>query len=109
MLIILLCGFYLATTLVKIWECTPRERIWNKSVSGKCVNVTALISASGLFNTVTDVIILLMPIKGVWTLQTTYKRKIGVVLVFTVGFMYVATFDCADARDIFALPWTDMI
>ena len=81
--------FYFATTIVKIWECSPRARIWNKSIPGTCVNVSSLLNTSGLFNMVTDVLILLVPVKSVWNLQMTRKRKLGVVLVFTVGLTYV--------------------
>ena len=81
--------FYLATFLVKIWECNPRERIWDRSIPGKCVNVSSLLNASGLFNTLTDIIILLIPVKSVWNLNMSTKRKVGVVGAFTVGFTYV--------------------
>lgn len=81
--------FYLATFLVKIWECNPRERIWDRSIPGKCVNVSSLLNVSGLFNTLTDIMILLIPIKSVWNLNMTTKRKVGVVAAFTVGFTYV--------------------
>ena len=81
--------FYLATFLVKIWECNPRERIWDRSIPGKCVNVSSLLNTSGLFNTLTDIIILLIPVKSVWNLNMTTKRKVGVVAAFTVGFTYV--------------------
>ena len=78
--------FYVATTFVKIWECTPRERIWNKSVPGTCIDVSRLLNTSGSFNTITDTMILLVPVKSVWNLRMTKKRKWGVVAVFTVGF-----------------------
>lgn len=89
LLMVVFVGFHVATTLAKIWQCTPRERIWNPSVPGQCINVDTLIRTSGLFNTVTDVILLLMPVKGVWNLKTTPRKKVGVVLVFTMGAMYV--------------------
>ena len=85
----ILIFFYLATFLVKIWECNPRERIWDRSIPGKCVNVSSLLNASGLFNTLTDIIILLIPVKSVWNLNMTTIRKVGVVGAFTVGFTYV--------------------
>ena len=82
--------FYVATTFVKVWECTPRERIWNKSVPGTCIKISSLLNTSGLFNTITDTMILLVPVKSVWNLHMTMKRKVGVVAVFTVGFTYVS-------------------
>lgn len=78
--------FYFATSVVKIWECTPREKVWNKSVPGTCVNVSTLLNTSGLFNTITDVIILLIPVKSVWSLHMNARRKLCVIAVFTVGF-----------------------
>lgn len=81
--------FYVATTAVKIWECSPRARIWNKSIPGHCVSIPSLLNTSGLFNTITDILILLVPVKAVWNLHMTNRRKWGVVAVFTVGFMYI--------------------
>lgn len=86
LMIVLVC-FYFGSSLAKIWQCTPRKRIWNPSVPGQCINVDALIRFSGVFNTVTDVIILLMPVEGVWNLKTTKIKKAGVVLVFSMGAM----------------------
>lgn len=39
----------------------------------------------------TDVIILLMPVKIAWDLHASTKKKLCVVLVFAVGFMYAST------------------
>ena len=55
--------FYIATTIVKIWECTPRDKIRDKSVPGTCTDVSNLLDTSGLFNTITDILILLVPVK----------------------------------------------
>jgi hypothetical protein len=44
-----------------------------------------LLNVSGLFNTVTDFIIVLLPVKAVWTLNMRLKNKIMVVLAFTFG------------------------
>ncbi|KAL9602062.1 MAG: hypothetical protein Q9219_002058 [cf. Caloplaca sp. 3 TL-2023] len=80
-------GFYVATTLVKVWECIPRERIWNKDVQGHCISVSSLLNTSGIFNSATDIMILLVPIKSVWRLQMSTARKVGVAAIFTVGFL----------------------
>ncbi|KAI4217415.1 MAG: hypothetical protein LQ351_000010 [Letrouitia transgressa] len=80
-----LCAFYIASTIAKIWECTPRSKIWDKEIPGRCVDRSKLFTSSGIFNTVTDVIILLIPVKVVWKLQIDKKRKLGIILVFTVG------------------------
>jgi len=79
--------FFTATTIVKIFECTPRARIWNPSLTGSCVNTGVLLNGSGIFNFLTDVFILLIPIKSVWVLKMKKKQKVQVVLVFTFGLM----------------------
>lgn len=86
-LILIVCLFYVTLTISKICQCIPRERIWNKTIPGKCVNLPGLLDSSGLFNIISDVCIILIPLKGVWHLQMTRSRKIGVYLMFTVGAM----------------------
>lgn len=82
-----LLGFYIGTSLAKIWQCVPREHIWDKSTPGSCINISVLFNTSGIFNTVTDIITLLIPVKVVWSLNMKRKRKLAVLAVFTVGSM----------------------
>ena len=82
--------FYIAITIAKIWECRPRARIWNKSIKGTCIDIPRLLNTSGLFNTISDLLILLVPLKAVWNLNMKWKKKLGVIAVFSVGTMYVA-------------------
>lgn len=84
-LIALMVGFYTITTFFKIFECNPRQRIWNKSVPGKCVQISWILNVSGVFNTVTDYIILLLPVHAVRKLQMGSFKKVLVVLAFTFG------------------------
>lgn len=83
------CLYYISTFIAKIWSCTPRAKIWNKSVEGTCINVASVLTAGGVFNTLSDVFILLVPVKAVWNLQMKTARKVEVCLLFTVGSMYV--------------------
>ena len=80
-----LCLFYLTTTIAKIWQCSPRRKIWDKDIPGSCIDIPALLQTSGAFNTITDILILLVPVKFVWNLQMTKKTKLFIVLIFTVG------------------------
>lgn len=85
--IVILGLFYVANTFLKIFQCDPRARIWDKRVPGTCLNLGNVLTASGAFNTLTDILILLIPVKVSWNLKTTVKRKVGVVLLFTFGFL----------------------
>jgi hypothetical protein len=81
--------FYVSISIVKIAQCTPREKIWNRKLPGRCINVNYLLNTSGMFNFLTDVLILLIPVKSVWKLQMKKKKKIQIVVIFTVGAVYV--------------------
>lgn len=85
LLIVLMILFYTSTTLVKIWECNPRAKIYNPKLPGTCVDISLLLDISGAFNTLTDFIILLLPVKAVWKMNMKLQKKIIVVLVFTFG------------------------
>jgi len=82
---VILISFYFSITVVKIFECNPRARIWNKKLAGTCINVNTMLNSSGMFNLITDILILLVPIKSVWNLKMKKSRKIRVVLIFTFG------------------------
>ena len=84
---VLCCVYYLTTIPIKIWECTPRAKIWNKSIEGTCIHVASVLKADGVFNALSDVFILLLPVKALWSLQMKTGRKVGIGLLFTVGLM----------------------
>jgi hypothetical protein len=84
-LIVVVILFYGSTSFVKIFECHPRARIFNKAVPGSCVDTSTLLNASGCFNTLTDFLILFLPVKAVWDLNMSKQKKLIVVLVFTFG------------------------
>ena len=77
--------FYGCTTFVKIFECIPRAKIINPKIPGTCLDISAILDASGVFNTTTDFLILLLPIYAVKKLQMTKRKKVLIVLVFTFG------------------------
>lgn len=83
------CLYYITTIIVKICECTPRARIWNKSIEGTCISIARVLNTDGVFNTLSDVFILLVPLKALWKLKMKTRRKIGIGMLFTVGLMLV--------------------
>lgn len=84
-LIVFVVGFYVATNLAKVFQCTPREKIWISNLPGRCLDISTLLDVSGIVNTATDCVILLLPIKAVWNLKMGARKKITVVAVFTFG------------------------
>lgn len=65
--------FYFADIFLTLYICNPREKIWNDRVEGTCMNYDLLVVASAIFNILSDLIILLLPIKSLWTLRISLK------------------------------------
>jgi len=76
--------------LAKVRLCTPRSRIWDKSVPETCIDVSSLLNNGGIFNMLTDVMILLIPVKAIWSLRLSKKWRVAVVLIFATGSLYVS-------------------
>lgn len=83
--IVIVVLFPASISVAKIFECTPRARIWNNTIQGTCIGLAAMLNASGIFNIIFDVVILLVPIPALWKLKVERKKKIGIYLIFTVG------------------------
>jgi hypothetical protein len=88
-LIIVLSLFHGITTFFKIFERNPRVKIFNSSIPGHCYDTGKILKTSGAFNTISDYVILPLPIHAVYKLQMKKTKKLLVILVFTFGLWYV--------------------
>lgn len=77
--------FYLINTGFNIFVCRPREKFWNVFVVGSCYNISASMKAISLFNVISDVYILVLPIPSIWRLQVIPKKKVGMLVVLAAG------------------------
>lgn len=77
--------FYIPETFAIMFSCTPREKIWDPSVEGFCLDMSGLLTASGPFNVVSDFLIFLLPIWAIFSLHISVKKRIEVSCAFSVG------------------------
>lgn len=71
-----------------VTACSPVSAYWTLSFTKqKCINEEAHVLAAGIINTVTDFIIVLLPIKTVKNLNLPKKQRIAVYLLFTGGLL----------------------
>lgn len=69
-------------------QCSPVSAYWTLSFTPqKCINEEAHILAAGVINTVTDFIIVLLPIRTVKNLALPRKQRVIVYLLFTGGLL----------------------
>ncbi|KAH3207645.1 hypothetical protein KXW62_006364 [Aspergillus fumigatus] len=72
-------------TIVKIFECSPRAKIWDKTLKGHCININIPIIVTSSINVASDFLILVLPIVSVWRLQMRDSKKLGTSMIFAAG------------------------
>lgn len=78
----------LAATLLALFLCTPIEKLWFPEVPGHCMSTTVVRLLNSGVSILTDVLILCLPIPAIWSLQQAlWTQKIGLTLVFALGFL----------------------
>lgn len=68
--------------------CRPVSYVWNQwdmEHVGHCGDVNALAFANAGVSIVLDIFTLIFPITQVWKLHLGLKKRIGVILMFSVG------------------------
>ncbi|OAA72086.1 hypothetical protein ISF_01159 [Cordyceps fumosorosea ARSEF 2679] len=71
--------------------CKPIEKLWIPELEGKCVNEVAVWLANAGSTIFSDIVILMLPIPQIWRLNLKKSEKIGLTLVFGLGFFAVFT------------------
>ncbi|KAK2600022.1 hypothetical protein QQS21_005256 [Conoideocrella luteorostrata] len=69
--------------------CSPVEKLWRPPIPGHCVSELGVWLANASSTIFSDVVILLLPIPQIWRLQLKKFEKIGLTLVFGLGFFAV--------------------
>ncbi|TDZ18887.1 Satratoxin biosynthesis SC1 cluster protein 4 [Colletotrichum orbiculare MAFF 240422] len=100
-LIAIVTVYTVAYQFVIIFQCQPIQAGWDTSVKGKCIGKLVPMMTLSAAHIVTDIIVLLMPVKAVWALQMARRQKVSIILLFATGI-----FVCASAieRTILLLP-----
>jgi putative effector of murein hydrolase len=89
-----LIGVILATWLsysvAAVFQCSPIAFSWNKTLPmGKCFNVEVYANSSSVPNIFTDLVVLVLPLRTVWGLKVSVGRRVGLLIIFLTGSMYV--------------------
>jgi hypothetical protein len=80
--------FYtIASVITTIVQCLPVPRVYDKSIEGTCINLTAFWYANAVHSILTDILIIVIPCLLCYRLQTSKKDKFGLYLVFGVGLL----------------------
>jgi hypothetical protein len=109
-LIALNLGYLISFVLVSIWQCRPISLAWTRwdgEHAGSCNNINLQGWTSAAFNIVLDVCTLALPLPELYALKMSARKKLQVLSMFSVGFLYASflTFsDCQLIHDSIASP-----
>ncbi|KAF1968160.1 hypothetical protein BU23DRAFT_424740, partial [Bimuria novae-zelandiae CBS 107.79] len=85
--ILVLLGVYTIWVIIySIAPCVPISSQWDKTVTGWCFPRLQMWILNAAFNIITDFCIVTLPIPAIMTLQLPRRQKIGVSLIFALGF-----------------------
>lgn len=75
---------------IVLWCGTNPAVAWSSydDIITNCINIVDLELAFAVTDTVTDLVVILMPIPMLWTLRLSVKRKLALTAIFLLGFLY---------------------
>lgn len=84
---------YLITyVLISVFQCKPIAgawKAWDKEFPAKCNNINMQGWTAAAFNIILDIATLVLPLRELQKLSMSRKKKVQIMLMFSVGFLYV--------------------
>lgn len=81
-------GAGIATVIALNLQCIPHAAIWDITITDKqCFELYPLQVSSASIQLVSDIAILLLPQRVIWTLKMTWQKRLGVSVVFGLGLL----------------------
>jgi len=79
--------FYVICVVTTLLQCQPLHKMWDLmgTVDGACINTTAFFYSTSGFNIVTDIWILVLPLKTLASIQRPRREKIALYAIFGCG------------------------
>ena len=89
-MLVVVLGYHVIALILVMTACVPLQRYWDRNVSGYCYPDRvwlALFWTNTGMNIATDFSIFLLPIPTVAKLWLPTRAKVGLVIVFALGFL----------------------
>ncbi|KAL7894809.1 hypothetical protein HDV63DRAFT_138897 [Trichoderma sp. SZMC 28014] len=89
--IALISVWSLANILMFLLLCHPFAAIYNPALpGGKCGNQIGAFIAVGVYNIISDFVVLTLPLRTIWTLNTKNQMKLSLSGIFLIGLLVSA-------------------
>ena len=76
-----------AVTLVAAFQCKPVNEAWEVVLPTNCLTQASMLEGQAIFNLISDVTIIVLPMRTIWSLHMQLRRRLLLLGTFTVGFM----------------------
>lgn len=75
-------------TFLTIFQCKPVPAVYDLNIKQKqCLSITNIAASGTAFNIAAEIMIFIIPIPIIRSLQMSGKKKIGIILIFSIGLM----------------------
>ncbi|EFW17844.1 hypothetical protein D8B26_004819 [Coccidioides posadasii str. Silveira] len=75
----------IAYTPLTIWQCSPVQAFWDRSIPHQCIGNQHWRLSYSVINIGTDFLILFLPIQRIFCLQLERRDKIALIFIFSLG------------------------
>jgi hypothetical protein len=91
-LVVLISATWFAYSVAALFQCTPFAFNWDKMLAGgHCFDIQIFANSSSVPNIITDLAVLVLPVRMVWGLKISVGRRAGLLVIFLTGSVYVYT------------------
>ncbi|KAF1848181.1 uncharacterized protein K460DRAFT_364149 [Cucurbitaria berberidis CBS 394.84] len=84
-------GWTVSFLFVCIFQCTPINRVYNRKIPGTCINFFWHRWTNAILNILTDCSIFILPMPVIYRLNMSTGSRIGLVVLFSMGFFICLT------------------
>ena len=77
--------FAISMTITQIFTTVPINAQWRRTTPKQKINTDQFLAATNIFNVITDVLLLVMPLAIVWRLKVKTLTRVGLSFVFSLG------------------------
>lgn len=83
-------GYLIAFECISIWQCRPLDAAWKRwdgVYPSKCNNINLQSWMSAALNIILDICLFVLPMPQLYQLSMSRKKKIHIMLMFSVGLL----------------------
>ncbi|OQD82255.1 hypothetical protein PENANT_c022G01824 [Penicillium antarcticum] len=100
-------AYWTGSVLQVFLLCTPFQRNWNPTLPGHCGNQNVAFTTIGVFNLLTDVMIMILPIRFIWKLQMSIATKMALYSIFGLG-IFISSITIIRIKVLTAVDFLDL-